>query len=323
MTAIGSDEGYLIQQGLADERRQALLAKSFNPHSIDLLNGKILKQEGNFLEVGCGCGDLLIKIAKQYEHITFVGVDNSEASLAVARLRSEEQGVSNIKWTLCDAKNLEQLHEEYPDGFNTIHTRFTLHHIPEIDKAVEQILKVSRTGTSLVFEEAAEECTIVSKPPTKAMEALWVLTRIQSIIQGSTLSGAERITDLMKGNVTCFYEDVRDVRQVTEEEKETFYESAKQCVALMQSKLKDVSVGMLFQGEKLTRLFHEVLYIQDKEEQNKWLEKHKDDSLIALAGYETPEAFAADMKAFVEEDDKVAMFKNFKFISGFVTWYKA
>ena len=54
------------------------------------------------LDVGCGIGILTTFYARRFPHITFVGIDRSPSSLAVANAKANELGLCNVRFECCD-----------------------------------------------------------------------------------------------------------------------------------------------------------------------------------------------------------------------------
>lgn len=56
------------------------------------------------LDFGCGVGILTTFYARQFPDRTFVGIDRSPASIAVARLKAKERGQTNVRFECVDAE---------------------------------------------------------------------------------------------------------------------------------------------------------------------------------------------------------------------------
>ncbi|MDK2744176.1 MAG: methyltransferase domain-containing protein [Nitrospira sp. BO4] len=63
-----------------------------------------LSQAKNILDFGCGLGILTTFYARHFRDRTFVGVDRSAASLAVARKKAHELGLDNLRFECVDAE---------------------------------------------------------------------------------------------------------------------------------------------------------------------------------------------------------------------------
>ncbi|MBD2365434.1 class I SAM-dependent methyltransferase, partial [Anabaena minutissima FACHB-250] len=77
------------------------------PHLTEALEHGI-----NVLDVGCGSGRALLKMAKQYPHSHFQGYDISQEAIAHAQSEAITQGLKNIQFQVKDAAKLNEI-EQY------------------------------------------------------------------------------------------------------------------------------------------------------------------------------------------------------------------
>lgn len=78
------------------------------------------------LDAGCGTGHRLVSLALQYPEASFLGLDRSQRSLAVARSLAEQHGARNIEFVAGD------LHQLTLDRrFDLIVCSGMLHHLPD------------------------------------------------------------------------------------------------------------------------------------------------------------------------------------------------
>ena len=95
------------------------------------------------LDLGCGTGYPSILAAQVVgSKGTVVGLDLSEAMLAVARRKAEELGLSNMKFQAEDITNLQF----DSTSFDAVISRFCLMFLPEIPLVVKEIARVLRPG---------------------------------------------------------------------------------------------------------------------------------------------------------------------------------
>lgn len=123
-----------------------------------------LKAGESVLDVGCGIGDTLSEMAR----ITgpqgrAVGVDPSEAMLAEARKRAAEAGLT-AEYVKGDAYHLD-----FPDNtFDATQALKVFVHLKEPDRALDEMVRVTRPGGRvLVFEMDAE--TMLVDAPDRAV----------------------------------------------------------------------------------------------------------------------------------------------------------
>jgi len=78
-----------------------------------------------------------------------VGVDLTEAMLAIAKERTKQHGVSNVSFRIGDAANLPFEKEE----FDLVVCRLALHHMQNPAQAVREMARVCRPGGSVLVED--------------------------------------------------------------------------------------------------------------------------------------------------------------------------
>ncbi|MFT2019317.1 class I SAM-dependent methyltransferase [Streptomyces sp. 796.1] len=78
------------------------------------------------LDAGCGTGHRLVALAKSHPQAHFVGVDASEASLAVARELADRHGVGNIDFRQGLVPGLD-----LADDFDLVVCTGLVHHLPD------------------------------------------------------------------------------------------------------------------------------------------------------------------------------------------------
>ena len=94
------------------------------------------------LVAGCGTGRHAIHIAKGFNNVKLLALDLSHASLSYAQARAEQYGCNNI-----DFKQADLTQCDLPkDTFGMAECSGVLHHIPEADKALTNILNALKPG---------------------------------------------------------------------------------------------------------------------------------------------------------------------------------
>src|SRR5579863_10074242 len=111
------------------------------------------------LDVACGGGIVVCGFAPVVKHAT--GIDMTPAMLDRARRLAAEKGISNVSWREGDVARLP-----YPDGaFTIVVTRFAVHHFPEPEAVVREMVRVCAPGGRVVVVD-----TYASPNPAKAAE---------------------------------------------------------------------------------------------------------------------------------------------------------
>ncbi len=123
------------------------------------------EEEGTALEVGCGPCILTAKMASAFPKTKWLGIDGSDAMLALAEKRIREEGMVNLGVKKMHSDEIQTL----PESFDVILLSLMLHHAQDEEAAVRLIndcvRKLKPGGTLLIFDFV--------RPKTDAI-ALWI-----------------------------------------------------------------------------------------------------------------------------------------------------
>jgi 2-polyprenyl-3-methyl-5-hydroxy-6-metoxy-1,4-benzoquinol methylase len=111
---------------MAEDSGQSVLY-SLESHILPLVPGltDALQKGIRVLDVGCGRGLIMIRLAELYPNSRFAGLDLSEEAVAFARREIVRRGLDNIDF---DARDLSDFHETAePDAFDFITTFDAIH----------------------------------------------------------------------------------------------------------------------------------------------------------------------------------------------------
>jgi 2-polyprenyl-3-methyl-5-hydroxy-6-metoxy-1,4-benzoquinol methylase len=99
------------------------------------------------LDIATGPGYVAEAFAKNSREV--LGIDLTEAMLAIACVRTEEHGVKNISFKTGDAQNLP-----FDEGqFDVVVCRLALHHVQQPAKVVNGMSRVCRRGGTVLVED--------------------------------------------------------------------------------------------------------------------------------------------------------------------------
>lgn len=130
------------------------------------------------LDIATGPGYIAEAFAKQAREV--VGVDLTEAMLAIARERTQEHGVKNISFRTGDAQNLPF----ESNLFDVVVCRLALHHVQQPAKVVREMTRVCRRDGTVVVEDI-----FASEHPTRAAyQDRWEILRDPSHVRALPLS---------------------------------------------------------------------------------------------------------------------------------------
>jgi ubiquinone/menaquinone biosynthesis C-methylase UbiE len=115
-------------------------------------------QGKDVLEIGCGRGDFSLYLKKF--NAVIHGTDFSDSAISIAKAKAALTQV-NISFTVADAQNLP-----FPDSsFDVLYSCECLEHIPDPQKALDEMFRVLRTNGMAV---------ITTENYSNGMLALWI-----------------------------------------------------------------------------------------------------------------------------------------------------
>jgi SAM-dependent methyltransferase len=104
---------------------------------------------GPSLDVGCGLGCDVLRVARRVPDHTAFGIDLSERFLDAARARAGSLGVANAEFRRMDARRLQ-----FTDGaFASTRVDRSLQHMAEPGRVVGEMVRVTRTGGDVILAE--------------------------------------------------------------------------------------------------------------------------------------------------------------------------
>jgi SAM-dependent methyltransferase len=96
---------------------------------------------GSILDVGCGTGEIIVRLAEKFPGASFIGVDLEEAHLERARSRCGKFGV-RVTFQHADALALP-----FPDAtFDQVICRHVIQAVPDPGRVIAEIQRVLRPG---------------------------------------------------------------------------------------------------------------------------------------------------------------------------------
>jgi ubiquinone/menaquinone biosynthesis C-methylase UbiE len=106
-----------------------------------------LKGDERVLDIATGPGYIAEAFARAAREV--IGVDLTEAMLAIARERTQQRGVTNVIFRIGDAQNLPFESEE----FEIVVSRLALHHVQNPLQVVREMTRVVRRGGTVLIED--------------------------------------------------------------------------------------------------------------------------------------------------------------------------
>lgn len=119
-------------------------------------------EEDQVLDVGCGPGLLAKYFAPRVKH--FTGVDMTPAMVNKAKDLAILDGTGNSDFHVADATDLNF----HKNAFDMVITRLALHHIPDTEKAIREMVRVLKPGGTLgvydmITSEIVDEAVLHNK----------------------------------------------------------------------------------------------------------------------------------------------------------------
>jgi len=111
---------------MAEDSGQSVLS-SLESHILPLVPelAERLARGIRVLDVGCGGGRILLRLAEAYPHSRFVGMDLSPQAIQAARDEALEKGLTNLDFAAVDLSNFDQTAE--PEFYDFITTFDAIH----------------------------------------------------------------------------------------------------------------------------------------------------------------------------------------------------
>ena len=141
-------EDYVLRGGRVGAERLRLLNRVKWPTTEPLLEAAGLRAGMSCLDMGCGGGDVTLRMAALVGaegHV--VGVDRDQSILQLARQEAGKQGLP-VTFRSLEA---EELAEE--STYDLVFARYLLSHLPRPQRALEAMVRAARAGGRLVLED--------------------------------------------------------------------------------------------------------------------------------------------------------------------------
>ena len=113
------------------------------------------------LDAGCGSGRHAIVLAERFDRV--VGIDISETLINLARAGPSPP---NVRYQVCDLMDFTD-----PEGFDLVFSSTTLHHLPDLDAALQHLRGLVRAGGRVVLIDN------VARRPSRKMLPNWTPAR--------------------------------------------------------------------------------------------------------------------------------------------------
>jgi len=150
-------QGYVFNQESASEKARLVLQDRL---INEIMGGPLSEQKeeqiqqlGSVLDIGCGPGGWALDVAKTYEHLQVIGIDNSKTMIAYAQEEKKLHGLKNIAFEEMDALQPLRFSDEQ---FDLVNIRNAVGYIPRRDwpKLLKECYRITRAGGLLRLTES-------------------------------------------------------------------------------------------------------------------------------------------------------------------------
>jgi ubiquinone/menaquinone biosynthesis C-methylase UbiE len=189
------DPGYVLNWSLAE---QSFFNKRAKNTPIDRL---AITDHMNILEVGCGLGGIIMRIAAAHPAAMLTGVDSSQAIITEAQRLADGQQLKNARFIQADAHALPFTSRE----FDLCFFQTVLMHLADPYEALTNMVDVTRNGGRITALAEGDWSGVTSHPTCSALDEM-----IRLFLQAMVQRGGD---PFIGGRLASLFEqlDVRDI----------------------------------------------------------------------------------------------------------------
>ena len=145
----GTHPRYYLAGILERDDRDVTRRFSFFPPRVGAV---LFTQLGEFrdrwgVDVGCGGGQMGLEAA--YQGVQMIGLDPAFEALALARQHAREQKIETIDYVRGEPSNPPLA----DGGFALLMAKDSLHHVPDLPRAMERVVALGEPGATLIVHE--------------------------------------------------------------------------------------------------------------------------------------------------------------------------
>ena len=147
------------------------------------------------LEAGCGVGAQTITLARNSPQAQFIAFDHSAGSLAAARRRIADAGLTNVEFLLADIFHLPFP----PQSFDHVFVCFVLEHLADPSQALLVLKQLLKPNGTITVIEGDHGSAYFHPDNDEARAAIQCLVDLQRLAGGNGLIGRQVYPLLIEG----------------------------------------------------------------------------------------------------------------------------
>ncbi|GAB4371006.1 MAG: class I SAM-dependent methyltransferase [Elainellaceae cyanobacterium] len=134
---------------MAEDSGQTVVPALFD-HILPLISGlkEALQQGIEVMDLGCGRGRALVKLAEAFPNSHFIGYDFSGEAIAYANSEVQRRNLSNVQFQVKDAASLEEV-----DRYDFITTFDAIHDQARPDRVLQNIYRSLRSNGVYLMQD--------------------------------------------------------------------------------------------------------------------------------------------------------------------------
>jgi 2-polyprenyl-3-methyl-5-hydroxy-6-metoxy-1,4-benzoquinol methylase len=143
------EEFHRFHEVMAEESAQTVVAALLE-HILPLADGLAddLQRGIDVLDIGCGSGRAICRLAAEYPNSRFVGYDLCEDAVSAGRTEAKRQGLNNVRF---EARDVSRLGER--DKFDLITAFDAIHDQAKPDVVLREIVAALRPGGTFLMQD--------------------------------------------------------------------------------------------------------------------------------------------------------------------------
>lgn len=153
-------ERYVLYGGKAGYDRLLVLSRERWPDTEEVLRRAGLRAGMSCFDLGCGGGEVTLKLAKWVgPDGSVVGLDMDAKKIELARESATARGLENVEFRVGSAADWDE-----PRAYDFVYSRFVLQHLRNPDQVLAKMWAAVRSPGTLVVEDA-DHATWALYPP--------------------------------------------------------------------------------------------------------------------------------------------------------------